>query len=192
MSPEKNKYSSHLIWFDQREKLKRIEGSCSMAKVHVTQPHEEGGEGKNNRIIAHPRQWPPSNLLRLTLSPLLSVPQKKNKKNTHTSSEACYTPTHMVWWCCWCWHIFVLWDKSCFIGTDYSFILRLLTPANITLHTNALQRAGRDRRKEGEERTRQWIKDGKKKKASGAVLYREREMDVTQVYIVFREKKMIL
>ena len=32
---------------------------------------------------------------------------------------------------------FVLWDKSCFIGTDYGFILCLKTLANITLHTDA-------------------------------------------------------
>lgn len=44
---------------------------------------------------------------------------------------------------------FVLWDKSCFIGTDYRFILPLQTPANITLHTNGLHQPGRDRGEEG-------------------------------------------
>lgn len=30
----------------------------------------------------------------------------------------------------------MLWDKNCFTGTDYCFILPLQTLANITLHTN--------------------------------------------------------
>lgn len=38
---------------------------------------------------------------------------------------------------------FVLWDKNCFIGTDYCFILPLQTLANITLHTNVQHRPER-------------------------------------------------
>lgn len=44
---------------------------------------------------------------------------------------------------------FVLWDESCFIGTDYCFILPLQTPANITLHTNTLHTPKGDKAEEG-------------------------------------------
>lgn len=53
------------------------------------------------------------------------------------------TDTQHIHWYAWAGGVadvgtFVLWDKSCFIGTDYCFILSLQTQANISLHTNGL------------------------------------------------------
>lgn len=60
---------------------------------------------------------------------------------------------------------FVLGDKSCFTGTDYSFILRLQTPANVTLHTNGLAaRSSGEGEREGDGET-----DGKEGKERSAM-----------------------
>lgn len=84
----------------------------------------------------------------LCLTSLIVLPFSHTNTRTKTRT---HTHTH---WHTWSGGVadvgtFVLWDKSCFIGTDYRFILPLQTPANITLHTNGLHQPERDKGKEG-------------------------------------------